>query len=70
MNMKTEGKRQANPNVAAQHLHGLLESELLERYLFQVLGEVCTEEIKNVTTRAIDVFMAAYGPQHILVQQE
>jgi AcrR family transcriptional regulator len=60
--------RQANPKLAAQHLHGLLESELLERFLFQVLSEVGAEEIKNVTTRAIDVFMAAYGPQPILVQ--
>lgn len=54
--------RDSDHNVAAKHLYGLLESELLERFLFQVLGEVSREEIKNVTARAIDVFMAAYGP--------
>jgi AcrR family transcriptional regulator len=62
--------RQANPNVAAQHLHGLLESELLSRFLFQVLGEVHIEEIKNVTTRAIHVFLAAYSPQHVSAQND
>jgi AcrR family transcriptional regulator len=53
----------ADPIVATRHLHSLLESELLERFLFQLLGEVSTEEIKAVTARAIDVFMAAYGPR-------
>ncbi|WP_306535428.1 TetR/AcrR family transcriptional regulator [Geobacter sp.] len=55
--------RQANPVVAALHLLSLLESELMERFLFQLLGEVSEKEIKHVTDRAIDVFMAAYGPQ-------
>lgn len=55
--------RQADPDVATRHLYSLLESELLERFLFQLLGEVSTEEIKRVTARAIDVFMAAYGPR-------
>lgn len=55
--------RQADPVVATRHLQSLLESELLERFLFQLLGEVSIEEIKAVTARAIDVFMAAYGPR-------
>lgn len=59
-----QGKlRQADPHVAARHLHSLLESELLERFLFQLLGEVTAEEISAVTARAVAVFMAAYGPQ-------
>ncbi|AJY68881.1 hypothetical protein RW64_04325 [Geobacter sulfurreducens] len=53
--------RQADPVVASRHLLSLLESELMERFLFQLLGEVSEEEIKQVTDRAIDVFMAAYG---------
>lgn len=54
--------RQAEPLVATRHLYSLLESELLERFLFQLLGDVSDEEIRAVTNRAIDVFMAAYGP--------
>ena len=55
----------ADPNVAARHLISLLESELMERFLFQILTDVTAEEISQVTARAIDVFMAAYGPQHV-----
>lgn len=55
--------RQADPVVATRHLHSLLEAELLERFLFQLLGEVNNQEIQAVTARAIDVFMAAYGPR-------
>lgn len=59
----TRGKlRQIDPQVATRHLYSLLESELLERFLFQVLGDVSAEEIKAITGRAIVVFMAAYGP--------
>ncbi len=54
--------RQADPVVAALHLLSLLESELMERFLFQVLDKVSDAEIKQVTDRAIDVFIAAYGP--------
>ncbi|MBT1075431.1 TetR/AcrR family transcriptional regulator [Geobacter grbiciae] len=53
--------RQADPVVASRHLLSLLESELMERFLFQVLDKVSDAEIKQVTDRAIDVFMAAYG---------
>ena len=61
--MKLGKLQQADPIVATRHLHSLLESELLERFLFQLLDEVSIEEIKAVTARAIDVFMAAYGPR-------
>jgi AcrR family transcriptional regulator len=55
--------RPAEPFVAAQHLCSLLESELIDRFLFQRLGEVGAEEIRGATARAISVFMAAYGPR-------
>lgn len=57
--------RQADPIVATRHLHSLLEAELIERFLFQLLGKVASGEIKAVTARAIDVFMAAYGPKKL-----
>lgn len=55
--------KQADPVVATRHLSSLLEAELIDRFLFQQMGEVSTEEIKSITARAIDVFMAAYGPR-------
>lgn len=55
--------KSADPLVATRHLQSLLESELLERFLFQLLGDVTSQEIKAVTARAVDVFMAAYGPK-------
>lgn len=54
--------RQADPDIATLHLNGLLQSELSERFLLHVLGEVSPEDIKPITDRAINVFMAAYGP--------
>lgn len=53
--------RQTDPVVASRHLLSLQESELIERFLFQLLGEVSNAEIEQVTDRAINVFMAAYG---------
>lgn len=55
--------RQTDPVVATHHLLSLLESELIDRFMLQILGEVSSKEIKAVTQRAIDVFMAAYGIQ-------
>lgn len=58
-----QGKlRQADPQVATLHLRGLLEAELLDRFLFQVDMPVAESEIKAVVARAIDAFMAVYGP--------
>lgn len=57
--------RQADPFVATQHLCALLQAELQERFLFQVLGDLGAEEIRGNTARAIEVFMAAYGPKNI-----
>ena len=59
-----QGKlRPADAFVATQHLHSLLEAELLEPFLHQQLGEVTEKQIGEITERAIDVFMAAYGPR-------
>jgi len=51
-----------DPSVAARHLISQLESELLDQFLYQLLGEVTEIDIKKGTARAIDAFMAAYGP--------
>ena len=60
-----QGKlRSADPNVATKQLNALLEAELIDRFLFQLLGKVSTKEIRAVTARAIAVFMAAYGKAH------
>lgn len=61
-NAMKQGKlKQADPVIATRHLYSLLESELLDRFLFQILEEVSDKEVKMITIRAIDVFMAAYG---------
>lgn len=58
-----EGKlRQADPMVAVRHLRGLLEAELIDKFLFNLADTVSPEEIKAVTERAITAFMAIYGP--------
>ena len=58
-----QGKlRQADPLTATRHLYALLESELIDRFLFQLPDELGSEEIRAVTGRAIRVFVAAYGP--------
>jgi AcrR family transcriptional regulator len=53
--------RPADPALAAKHLISLLETELLDRFLFQVLGEVSSEEIREIAARGIDAFMSIYG---------
>lgn len=58
-----QGKlRSADPKVATQQLYALLEAELIDRFLFQLLGKITAKEIRAVTGRAIAVFMAAYRP--------
>lgn len=55
--------RPADPMVATRHLRGLLEFELLDRSLYHLQDEMTAEQIKAIAERAIDVFMAAYGPK-------
>jgi len=54
--------RQADARIAALHLRGLLEAEWLDRFLFQTLEPISTEEINATVDRAVAAFMAAYGP--------
>ena len=60
--MKQGKLRRCDPLVAALHLRGLLESELLDGFIFQIADEISAERIKGVVDRAVAVFMAAYGP--------
>jgi AcrR family transcriptional regulator len=58
-----EGKlRRADPRLAALHLHGLLEAEWLNRFLFQTVDQLSPRQINEAVERAVAVFMAAYGP--------
>ncbi len=61
--METGALREANPRVAARHLLGLLESEIFEVFILRMQEKITGKEIAAVTGRAVDVFMAAYGPQ-------
>ena len=54
--------RQCDSGVATLHLRGLLESELLDSFIFQIDEDISPERIKGIVQRAIAVFMAAYGP--------
>ncbi|ATB69922.1 TetR family transcriptional regulator [Sulfurospirillum diekertiae] len=59
--MRLHKLRTADPLVAAKHLLALLESETLLPYLLHVKTKLSKEEITNITKRAIDVFIKAYG---------
>ena len=54
--------RQAEAMVAALHLKGLLESEWIDPFMFQVLEAPGAEALEASVERAVGVFMAAYGP--------
>lgn len=55
--------RQADPVLATKHWYALLESELIDRFLFKLADAIDEAEIKAATARALEVFMAAYGPR-------
>lgn len=61
--MRAGRLRQADPRVAALHLRALLEAELFDRFQFNLAESIGEEEIRDVTARAIDIFMRAYGPR-------
>jgi AcrR family transcriptional regulator len=52
---------EADARVAAWHLYGLLEAELLQRCLLCAQETVTEDEIGPCVQRAVMVFMAAYG---------
>jgi AcrR family transcriptional regulator len=55
--------RQADPAVAVAHLIGLLESELEEMFYRSEILPLDPAYVDRITTRAVTVFMAAYGPK-------
>lgn len=57
-----QGKiRQTDPIIATRHLLALLESELIDRFLFQIPMEINEQKIEEVAHRAIDIFIKGYG---------
>ena len=60
--MESGKLRQADARIVSLHLRALLESELLDRFLFQTLDQVSAKEIRSMVQRAVAMFMAAYGP--------
>jgi AcrR family transcriptional regulator len=59
-----QGKlRRADPRIAALHFKGLLEAEWIDPYMFQTLADPAPAELAASAARAVDVFMAAYGPR-------
>ena len=54
--------RLADPTVAACHLLGLLDAELMDPVLLGVREPASAEEITEVVGRAVSAFLAAYGP--------
>lgn len=60
--MENGSLRPGNATVAAWHLCGLLESELLLRFLLHALPPLPPEELATIAERAVSTFLAAYGP--------
>lgn len=54
--------RKTDPKVAAHHLAGLLESELLMKFLLRAIEVPSKEELEGAATRAVRAFIAAYAP--------
>jgi AcrR family transcriptional regulator len=55
--------RSANTHIAAMHLKALLEAEWIEHFMCQTLEAPSPKDIAASVKRAVEVFMAAYGPQ-------
>lgn len=53
--------KKTDTTIAAKHLYGLMESELIYQFLFQVDVEFSKKEMDEMAERAVDVFIAAYG---------
>lgn len=59
--MEAKKIKQTDTVVAARHLYGLLESELMYQFLFQIDVEHSKQDMNDMVDRAVDVFMSAYG---------
>lgn len=55
--------RDSDPQAAVWHLCGLLESELLMKFLLHSLPKLSATELDAVADRAVATFLAAYVPR-------
>ncbi len=53
--------RRADPEVAANHFGGLLESEFLIKFLLRAIDVPTKAQLKNAASRAVAAFLAAYS---------
>lgn len=60
--MDSGSLRTADPAIAVSHLCGLLESELLPRFLLRALDNISRTDLELVAQRAVESFLAAYRP--------
>lgn len=60
--MRAGKLRLADPTVAACHLLGLLDAELIDAVLLYFRKPASAEEIAEVVARAVSAFLAAYSP--------
>ena len=57
--------RSENPMHAADHLKGLLESEVMEQLLLNTIGDLPDDAMRSqAAQRAISVFLRAYAPEN------
>jgi len=54
--------RPADTKLAALHFYALVDAELVDPVVLRVREPATNEEIAEIAARAIQVFMAAYGP--------
>lgn len=59
--MKRNRMKECDIEIAVKHFSALLESEILMPSLLNVKQNIEASEIKEITKRAVDVFVAAYG---------
>jgi len=55
--------RQADADAAADHLVGLLQSEVVPRLLLGLIDKVSRAQLKQVVARAVEVFLRAYAAE-------
>lgn len=55
--------READPERATKQLYALLEAELIDSFHFQLAEAIDKKRIAAATARALEVFLAAYGPR-------
>ncbi len=53
--------RNATPLIAAQHLEGLLTSEIKPRWFHQQVSKIQAKEAMQIAERGVDVFLKGYS---------